>query len=140
MLYVTSYCYRNYLREEFAKTTATSLGALPDSEDEEEYLHCMKENEEWNKQVALLREQRLIKVQEARRESILAKIVAAEEREKEQLEKVEQMVREEKVNDMLPVLKRDYKYPLEIGVEQPGGETDHSPPSGSEIKSGIVLN
>lgn len=57
----------------------------------------MKENEEWNKQVALLREQRLIKAQEARWESILAKKVAFEERQKERLEKAEQLVREEKV-------------------------------------------
>ena len=57
----------------------------------------MKENEEWNKQVALLREQRLIKLQEARQESILAKKVAVEERQKEWLEKAEQLVREEKV-------------------------------------------
>jgi hypothetical protein len=57
----------------------------------------MKENEEWNKQVALLRAQRLSKVQEARKESILMKIVASEERQKERLEEAEQIVREEKV-------------------------------------------
>jgi hypothetical protein len=45
----------------------------------------------------LLREQRLLQEQEARRESILAKLVAAEERQKERMEKAEQMVREEKV-------------------------------------------
>lgn len=70
----------------------------------------MKENEEWNKQVALLREQRLTKIQEARKEIILAKIIAFEEREKEQLEKAEQMVREEKVimSLCLSILEYDY--------------------------------
>ncbi|XP_021934609.1 probable 28S ribosomal protein S26, mitochondrial isoform X2 [Zootermopsis nevadensis] len=87
----------NYFRQEFKETSANSLAALQGSKDEEEeHLRCMKENEEWNKQVALLREQRLTKIQEARKEIILAKIIAFEEREKEQLEKAEQMVREEK--------------------------------------------
>lgn len=69
----------------------------------------MKENEEWNKQVALLREQRLIKLKEARHESILAKKVAFEERQKERLEKAEQLVREEKVmSQSLWILKSEH--------------------------------
>jgi len=74
------------------------LAALLETKDEEEkHQLCMKENEEWNKQVALLREQRLIRLQEAREESILAKKIAFEERQKERLEMAEQLVREEKV-------------------------------------------
>lgn len=88
---------RKYFAQEFRESSATSLAALLETKDEEEkHLLCMKENEEWNKQVALLREQRLIKLQEARQESILAKKVAFEERQKEWLEKAEQLVREEK--------------------------------------------
>jgi hypothetical protein len=69
----------------------------------------MKENEEWNKQVALLREERLTKVQEARKESILMKLIASEERQKEQLEKAEQIVREQKVISLcLTILKYEY--------------------------------
>jgi small subunit ribosomal protein S26 len=73
------------------------LAALEETKNEAEHQKCLKENEEWNKEVALLREQRLLQMQEARRESILAKLVASEERQKEQREKAEQMVREEKV-------------------------------------------
>jgi hypothetical protein len=58
----------------------------------------------------LLREQRLSTVQEGRRESILAKLVASEERQKERIKKAEQMVREEKVISSwrLPILKYMY--------------------------------
>jgi hypothetical protein len=45
----------------------------------------------------LLREQRLIRLQEAREESILVKKIAFEARQKERLEMAEQLVREEKV-------------------------------------------
>jgi small subunit ribosomal protein S26 len=91
------HCYRNYFAQEFRESSATSLAALLETKDEEEkHQLCMKENEEWNKQVALLREQRLIRLQEAREESILAKKIAFEERQKERLEMAEQLVREEK--------------------------------------------
>jgi small subunit ribosomal protein S26 len=87
------------------------LAALEETKNEaEHHQQCLKENEEWNKEVALLREQRLSQVQEARRESILAKLVAFEERQKERMEKAEQMVREEKVIIAwrLPILKYMY--------------------------------
>ncbi|PNF40196.1 putative 28S ribosomal protein S26, mitochondrial [Cryptotermes secundus] len=88
---------RKYLKQEFIDLSASSSAALEGTQNEaEEHQLCLKENEEWNKQVALLREQRLLQEQEARRESILAKLVAAEERQKERMEKAEEMVREEK--------------------------------------------
>lgn len=92
------HCYRNYFAREFRESSATSSAALLEAKDEEEkHQLCMKENEEWNKQVALLREQRLIRLQEAREESILVKKIAFEARQKERLEMAEQLVREEKV-------------------------------------------
>jgi hypothetical protein len=92
------HCYRNYFAQEFRQSSATSLAAMLETKDEEEkHQLCMMENEEWNKQVALLREQRLIRLQEARQDSILAKKIAFEERQKERQEMAEQLVREEKV-------------------------------------------
>jgi hypothetical protein len=106
MLY---HCYRRYFEQEFREASATSSVALQESKDqEEEHLRCMKENEEWNKQVAMLRVQRLTKVQEARRESILAKIIASEKRQKERLENAEQIVQEEKV--MITLLSSSLEY------------------------------
>jgi len=86
------------------------LAALLETKDEEEkHQLCMKENEEWNKQVALLREQRLVTLQESREESILAKKIAFEERQKERLEMAEQLVREEKViSQWLWIMKSEH--------------------------------
>lgn len=88
---------RNYLKQEYIASSASSLAALEGTKNEaEEHEQCLKENEKWNNEVALLREQRLLQEQEVRRESILAKLVASEERQTERMEKAEQMVREEK--------------------------------------------
>ncbi|KAJ9588969.1 hypothetical protein L9F63_017729 [Diploptera punctata] len=88
---------RNYFQEETAKTSKTSVLALQEIEDEEqEHVRCMKENDEWNKQVALLREQRLKVEAERRREEVLKSMDEAQERKKLRLEEIEKMVREEK--------------------------------------------
>jgi hypothetical protein len=69
----------------------------------------------------LLREQRLLQVQEARREGILAKLVASEERQKERMEKAERIVREEKViiSWQLPILKYEYNKNVHLKLKEP---------------------
>jgi hypothetical protein len=107
--------YRNYLKQEFIESSASSAAALEETKIEaEHHQQCLKENEEWNKEVALLREQRLSQVQEARRESILAKLVASEERQKERINKADQMVREEKVISWILLI---LKYHKQINVK-----------------------
>ena len=99
--------------EERAKTSKTSDSAIQQVEDEEKaHARCVIENEEWNRQVALMREERLQKQREAHRENILKNIDEAEKRQKQRLEKIEQMVREEKVYRISKLLC----YIIKIGI------------------------
>ncbi|XP_069669081.1 small ribosomal subunit protein mS26 [Periplaneta americana] len=115
---------RRYFTEEFAKSSATSIAAQQETKDEEEeHQRCMKVNEEWNRQVALIREKRLLQEQEAKRELILAQMTAFEEDQKKRMEEVEQIVREEKERAKFYITSENIDKAIEDALANP---VDHN--------------
>ncbi|XP_043270925.1 probable 28S ribosomal protein S26, mitochondrial [Venturia canescens] len=65
-------------------------------EEEEDFMRCKQINDEWNKELAKLREKREFEALEARKEKVLENIMKKEERDKMLLEQIEEKVRKAK--------------------------------------------
>lgn len=91
---------RQYLREEnqrIAETSTVGHFVLTPEQEEAEFQRCLQENDKWNKEVALIREQRLARELQEKAEYVKERLRLAQEREEEQMEKIEALVRKEKV-------------------------------------------
>ncbi|XP_063221192.1 small ribosomal subunit protein mS26 [Bacillus rossius redtenbacheri] len=86
----------NYFKEELAKYEEQAVKDI--SSDDKIHEEAMKLNNEWNAQVAKLRDERLAKESEERKKVILENLIAAEQLEKENLSRIEERIRKEKVN------------------------------------------
>lgn len=90
--------FRKQLENEL-ETSYTGQEVLQEITNKEEALwtRCIDINENWNAEVALAREERLIKEREIKRETILAELIEKEEIKKQKFEEIEEIVRLEKV-------------------------------------------
>lgn len=92
---------RLYLREEnqrIAETTTTDHIALTPQQEEEEFNRCIQENEKWNNEINKIRELRLAKEREETKAYVQEKLRLAEEREEELMQRIESLVKKEKVS------------------------------------------
>lgn len=77
--------------------TGEDVIAEQKKEQEEELRECLRLNEEWNKRVALLRDERLAKEKEEQLERIARKVEEHKLKAQERKEQLEALVRKEKV-------------------------------------------
>lgn len=91
---------RLFLIEEYAAkldiTTSDHLVVTPE-EEAAELEACIRENEKWNESIALVRAERIEKNLAERRKFILERLELKEERQREVIEKANELVRLEKV-------------------------------------------
>lgn len=91
---------RQYLREEnqrIAETSTAGHFVLTAEQEEAEFQRCLQLNDKWNQEIALIREQRLAKERQEKIQYVQERLRAAEEREEERMEQIEELVRKEKV-------------------------------------------
>lgn len=90
---------RGYFMTEAQEREATSTSdhlIISPEEMEDEFRKCFELNDQWNKDIGVVREQRLAKEREAQRELILQRLDAKEKRLAVQRESIEELVRIEK--------------------------------------------
>lgn len=95
---------RQFLREENIRLDETSTAdhfVLTPEQEEAEFQRCLQENEKWNREIALIREQRLAKEREEKAKYVEERLRLAREREEERMEKIEALVKKEKVGFLL---------------------------------------
>lgn len=73
---------------------------LTPEQEEAEFQRCLQENDKWNKEVALIREQRLARELQEKAEYVKERLRLAQEREEERMEQIEALVRKEKVRSI----------------------------------------
>lgn len=91
------------MREEnqrIAETSSADHFVLTPEQEEAEFQRCLQENEKWNREVAALREQRLAREHQEKQQYVQERLRLAEEREEERMEKIEALVRKEKVKQL----------------------------------------
>lgn len=92
---------RQFFREENERLDMTSTAGhfvLTAEEEEAELQRCLLENEMWNKEIAVIREHRLAKEMQEKAEYVHERLRAAKEREEVKLEKIETLVKQQKVS------------------------------------------
>lgn len=90
---------RGYLMTEAQEREATSTSdhlIISPEEMEQEFIKAFELNDQWNKDIALVRDQRLAKEREAKRELILQRLDAKQERLELHQQSIEEQVRIEK--------------------------------------------
>lgn len=87
---------RLFLREEVQAKKAAVLAAATPADEEAEYQRCSAINEEWNLEIAKIRNARVEKENAERRTYILQRVDDKKTRDREELEKIEARVRKEK--------------------------------------------
>ncbi|XP_067012915.1 small ribosomal subunit protein mS26 [Anabrus simplex] len=88
---------RAFLKEQVQASYMTVDTSLDKERLEaEDFARCMKINDEWNAKIVKIREERLAKQAELTKEKVIQKIIQEEEKEKQTLEEIERIVREEK--------------------------------------------
>ncbi|XP_013108427.1 small ribosomal subunit protein mS26 [Stomoxys calcitrans] len=90
---------RQYLREEnqrIAETSTADHFVLTPEQEEADFQRCLKENENWNQEIALIREARLAKERQTKVDYVQERLRLAEQREEEKMEKIEDLVRKQK--------------------------------------------
>lgn len=91
---------RLFLREENQRLDETSTAGhfvLTAEQEEAEFQRCLQENEKWNKEIAAIRELRLAKESQEKSQYVKERLRLAQEREEERMEKIEALVKKEKV-------------------------------------------
>ncbi|XP_037815995.1 probable 28S ribosomal protein S26, mitochondrial [Lucilia sericata] len=108
---------RQYLREENQRLDETSTAGhfvLTAEQEEAEFQRCLQENEKWNQEIALMREQRLAKEKQEKAEYIKERLRLAKEREEERMEQIEALVKKEKELSKTFITREN----LETAIEQ----------------------
>lgn len=94
-----TFIYRYYLAEKTkSQTTAPEFIAEQLRLQEEDLAKCFQINEEWNKEVARIREKRVADKAERKRLQVLEEVEDYKQKEEELLKQINEMVRIEKVN------------------------------------------
>ncbi|KAM7358244.1 mitochondrial ribosomal protein S26 [Cochliomyia hominivorax] len=108
---------RQYLREENQRLDETSSAGhfvLTAEQEEAEFQRCLRENEKWNQEIALIREQRLAREREEKAKYVEERLRLAREREEERMEKIEALVKKEKELSKTFITREN----LELAIEQ----------------------
>lgn len=99
---------RAFFREEVERKRLTVSGdhiIISPEEEEKEFLRMKETNDQWNAECVKTREARLEKENARRREHILKRLELKETRDLLKQEKIEEIVRKEKVIQVSPHLK-----------------------------------
>lgn len=91
---------RQYLREENQRLHETSTAdhfVLTAEQEEAEFQRCLQENKQWNQEIEAIREQRLAKEKQEKADYVKERLRLAQEREEERMEKIEALVKKQKV-------------------------------------------
>ncbi|XP_052865819.1 probable 28S ribosomal protein S26, mitochondrial [Anopheles cruzii] len=113
---------RSFLRDEVEASKLVSRAGMvlqTPEEEEAEWQEALQRNDEWNRQTAAVRDDRLAAERAARKEYILERLVAKEHREADKREKVEQLVRAEKEQSKTFITRENIDKAIELALVQP---------------------
>ncbi|XP_062561496.1 small ribosomal subunit protein mS26-like [Armigeres subalbatus] len=113
---------RRFLMDEVeASKLISRAGMVIQTPEEEaaEWQEVQRINEEWNQKVGEVRDKRLADEREQRKNYILEKLVAKEQRDQENLEQVEQRVRREKELSSSYITRDNIDKAIEMALVQP---------------------
>lgn len=113
---------RHYLAEETKLRYATSSAdhlVVTAEEAEREFQECLAENDRWNKEIALIREKRLHEEREEKKNLILTRLDAKEERDRENRVKAEERVRLEKERAKTFIMRENMDEAIEVALANP---------------------
>lgn len=89
---------RAFFRDEVQRKKQIVAQELTPADEEAEFQRCSAINEEWNLEIAKIRNERIIKENAERAEFIKSRLEAKKIRDKERIDKADEMVRREKAN------------------------------------------
>uniref|UniRef100_A0A2M4AVJ2 Small ribosomal subunit protein mS26 n=1 Tax=Anopheles triannulatus TaxID=58253 RepID=A0A2M4AVJ2_9DIPT len=113
---------RHFLRDEVEASKLVSRAGMvlqTPEQEEAEWQEALQRNEEWNRQTAAIREERLTAERAARKEHILERLVAKEHRETEKRDKIEELVRVEKEHSKSFITRENIDQAIELALVQP---------------------
>ncbi|EDO64142.2 AGAP004481-PA [Anopheles gambiae str. PEST] len=113
---------RNFLRDEVEAYKLVSRAGLvlqTPEEEEAEWQEALRRNEEWNRQTAAKREERLAAERSARKEYILERLLLKEQREMDKKEQIEAKVRIEKEQSKTFITRDNIDKAIELALVQP---------------------
>ncbi|XP_053681096.1 probable 28S ribosomal protein S26, mitochondrial [Anopheles nili] len=113
---------RKFLRDEVEASKLVSRAGLvlqTPEQEEAEWQEALRRNDEWNRQTAAIREERLSIERAARKEYILERLVLKEQREMDKKDLIESKVRAEKEQSKSFITRENIDKAIELALVQP---------------------
>lgn len=110
---------RAFFREEVENKKAMKEASLTPADEEAEYQRCSAINEEWNLEIAKIRDARVAKENAERRAYILQRVEDKKVRDQQLLQEMEERVRKQKEEAPTFITRENIDQAIEVALANP---------------------